>query len=264
MEQISDRFFAKKLYFQQLSVYGTIGFIMLLPYLLQPYFSLPVASFLSFFVVVTLRALFETCVLYEVSFGRVSVSKILVLSLATAGLMTFFLVLVKPKLGWYAIPLSIIFASTVVGKLKTKLWPNGGASSEPFAQLAEKIRLNTTISYAFYAIFVPITVISYVCYHVWFFAAVFFGYFVGAVFEELCVSVLLYAKRLVIRNVCISLLWSACCAGLAALVIWATTNLLGLEGQAATIIGIITLKLVQPLRRIISSRGNLRTGKTQL
>ena len=95
MRNISTTTYVKKLYLQQIFLYGTIGAIMTLPVCLQPYCHPTIASFFSFFLVIMARALCETKFLHGNALNAKTLKKIPLFSLLTAGLMTIFLVLVK-------------------------------------------------------------------------------------------------------------------------------------------------------------------------
>jgi hypothetical protein len=243
MQEITTRAWSKKVYLHQVLFYGTIGGLMALPTCLACWCPLSIANFLSFFVIVYLRALCETHFLYGSPFKSVSFAKTAFFSLATAGLMTVFLILIKPTLGWFAIPVSIIFALQIVGKLKSRFWPNGAATD----QLSQKIRTNTTITYVFFAIFVPITIVLYAHFHMNFTVSMASGYLLGGVVEELGILRILYKERLAVQKILFCLIWSTLCAGFAATSIWVMMQYMGLAGQPATIIGIILARLIQPL-----------------
>ena len=130
--------------------------------------------------------------------------------------------------------------------MKARFWPNNGEAS----LLAQKIRTQVTITYSFYAIFVPLTIVLFSYCDVSLFYSVAIGYFVAAFFEELSTLYFLYKERLALRQFLFSLTTAALSASLAAIFIWALINFLSLAGQPATIIGILTLKLLQPLSRV--------------
>ena len=161
MEEPLESFFAKKLYLNQVAFYTTLGTIMSVPALLQPYYSTTITSFLALLIVGTLRGFFESCVLYDVPLERVQGKKLFELSLRTAILMTVFLSLIRPKLGFFASPLAVLLASTIVDKMKKKLLRTQKRPSGNAAALSQKIQHTTYITYAFYAIFVPITILCF-------------------------------------------------------------------------------------------------------
>jgi hypothetical protein len=242
------RWLSKKLYLITVGTYATIGLIMLLPPLIAMHFSIPMAaaSFGVFFVVAFLRAAYESLVIYEAPAKNLSLYKMLTLTLVTSSVISLASAYLKPKVGYFSIPLAIIISMVVVGRLKELLW---GATQRPgfFAELPAKLDLVALGRYGFYGFLVGITYMGYAKYGIDFYYAFAAGYFIGMIFEELYNLIRLYEQKLEVKYVVPMILWSAFCSIVSAAIVWVMMSMLGYSGQPATIVSVLLLKLVQPL-----------------
>jgi len=242
------RWLSKKLYLITVGTYATIGLIMLLPPLLTMQFSIPMAAagFGVFFVVAFLRAAYESLVIYEAPVKSLSIYKMLILTLVTSSVISLASAYLKPKVGYFSIPLAIIISMVVVGRLKEVLW---GTTQRPgfFAELPAKLELVSLGRYGFYAFLVGITYMGYAKYGLNFYYAFAGAYFIGMIFEESYNLIKLYEQALEAKYVAPMILWAACCSIVSAAIVWLMMSDLGYSGQAATITSVLLLKLIQPL-----------------
>jgi hypothetical protein len=239
---------SKKLYQTSIGLYATVGLIMILPSMFVKMFGLAqfVASFVAFFIVIFLRAVYESLIIYEAPIKSLSLPKILILTLVTSVTLSLISYYLKPTLGYFSIPIAVIIAFMVVGKLKAALWP---LHERPgfFAELPAKLDINKWGTYGFYAFLVGITYMAYAKYGFNFYCAFAAAYFIGMIFEESYNLIKLYEQKLIAKNVVFIILWSACCAIASSAIVWLMMSNLGYLGQAATITSVILLKLIQPL-----------------
>jgi hypothetical protein len=249
---------SKKLYLATIGFYLTIGLIMLLPTIFAAMFGIPlhlivgVTAFSIKFVVVFLRAAYESLLIYEAPVKSLSPKKMLLLSLITATLMTLVSYYAKPSLGYFSIPVSIIISLLLVSRLKTAMWPVTPRHGF-FALLPAKLGALSFGRYIFFGFLVGIAYLGYGKYGFNFYVVFATAYFVGMVVEELYNVVKVYEQKLNTKNVVATILWAVLCAGASAAIVWFMMSVLGYAGQAATITSVLVIKLIQPLgsRRFI-------------
>jgi hypothetical protein len=262
MESRSDfsTWLSKKIYLINVGTYATIGLVMVLPTFFAIWFGIApwVAGFVAFFVVLFVRAAYENVVVYEAPIKNLSLYKMLILSLVSSGVMSLVAVFLKPKLGYFAIPVSVMISFMVIAKVKAALWP---ATAHPgfFLKLPAKLDLNKFGVYGFYGFLVGITYLVYAKYGFNFYYAFAAAFFVGVIFEESYNVIKLYEQQLTTKLTMRIILWAAFCAMLASAIVWMMMQQFGYSGQVATIVSVITAKLVQPLglRKFILARDNL-------
>ena len=243
-----SRWLSTKLYLINVGMYATIGLIMLLPTILTKQLEIQpiIASFMAFFIVSFLRAAYESLVIYEAPVKSLSLHKMLILTLVTSGLMLFVSAFLKPKLGYFSIPVALIISMIVVGKLKTALWSTTERSGF-FAALPAKLELVSWGRYGFYGFLVGITYIAYAKYNLNFMYAFAAGFFVGMMFEESYNLIKLYEQKLTIKTLVAMIIWSLICAITSMVIVMVMMKQFNYSGQAATIISVLLLKLIQPL-----------------
>lgn len=241
------KWLSKKLYLVQLAFYATVGLIMLTPFLLVKYFGLNqlIASFISIFVIAFLRAGYETLVIYEAPAKHLSPSKMAALSFATALLNTVISYFLKPALGYFSIPVSIIISLVFVVKLKAALWP-AGARPGFFAFLPEKLSLVANGRYRFFIFLVGIAYVGYGKLGYSFPITFSIAYLVGMLFEEYYNLTKVYELKLKTKSgfalIILALLFAITSSAITVLMIKG----FGFSGQVATISSVVLLKLVQP------------------
>lgn len=188
---------SKKLYLANVGLYATIIIIMALPPLLTNFFGIPavIASLAVFFMVSLARATYESLVIYEAPRESLSWPKMLFLSMVTASTMSLISYFIKPKLGYFSIPVSVIIAMVIVGKLKALLWPATDRLGF-FHELPAKLALSKIGMYIFYAILVGISYIAYNKYHINFNLAFASAFFIAMMVEEIFSIQKIYKKNI--------------------------------------------------------------------
>jgi hypothetical protein len=250
------RWLSNKLYLTNVAMYVTVGLSMLLPFFLTSAFALPQigASFVAFLIISLTRAFYESLVIYETKFKQLSLEKLLILSIATAIVMAAILSYLRASLGNFAIPVAVIIARMVVGKLKAALWP---ATTRPgfFALLPAKLKLSMTGSYYFFGILVGLTYVAYGKYGFNFEYIFPVAFFIGMIAEELYLAINVYEIKPEGKTIIWLVAWAAICALLSTAIVIVMMSVFGYTGQAATIASVILVKLIQPLgaRKIINN-----------
>ena len=239
---------SKKLYFTNAGLYATIIIIMVLPTLLTKAFGIPqtAARLAVFFIVPFIRAAYESLVIYEAPIKSLSLPKMLFLSATTASSMFFAAHFLKPKLGYFSIPVSIIIAMIVVGKLKAKLWPSAERPGF-FHNLPTKLEVSKRGMYGFYAILVSITYITYNKYHIDFSLAFAAAFLVGVIFEEAYNMIHVYNQPITPKIITTMVILASVCAIIATAIVWVMIGMFDFDGKTATITSVVLLKLIQPL-----------------
>lgn len=238
---------SKKIYLMNLSVYATIDVIMLLPTICMAIVCLPfiVSLFIAFFLVTILRSYFESMIIYEIHIKQLPTSKIIYFSLLNALILTTIYFFIKPKLGAFAIPVTIFVSLAIVKRLK-KFFFTTKSREGFFERLSEKLNNNSVSMYGFYAFLVPITLILYKFLNLNFFIAFFIGYFIGMFFEEYYNLIKAYEIKLSLKSLTKLLIWTIICSLMSCLIIYAMMSY-NYSGQVSTIISVIIMKLIQPL-----------------
>lgn len=242
------RWLSKKLYFTSVGLYATIITIMVLPTLFIKTFGIPqaIASLTVFFIISFVRAAYESLVIYEAPIKSLSLPKMLFLSAITASAMFIAAHFLKPKLGYFSIPVSIAVAMMIVGKLKAELWPSAERQGF-FHDLLTKLEVSKKGMYGFYAILVGIAYIAYNKYHINFNLAFAAAFFIGMIFEEAYNMIQVYDRPMTPKAVVATLTWSSVCAIISTLIVCVMIGMFGFEGKTATITSVVLLKLIQPL-----------------
>ncbi|MFA6535791.1 MAG: hypothetical protein WCS92_06060 [Candidatus Babeliales bacterium] len=237
-----------KLYFINVGMYATIGAVMILPALFVKHLGLPLlwASFSAFFIVLFLRAAYESLVIYEAPFKSLSLHKMLILTFVTSSVMSFISIFLKPKIGYFAIPIAIIIAMVVVSKLKAALFPSAERPGF-FYELPAKLAINKFGMYGFYVFLVGISYMGYGKYNFDFNYVFAIAFFIGMIFEESYNLVKIYNQNFSTKILISMIIWSVICAITASTIVWMMVGMIGIGGQPATIASVILLKLIQPL-----------------
>lgn len=249
------KWLSNKLYLTNVAMYATIGVAMMLPFFLVNIFALPqiIANFAAFLTVSLMRGFYEGLLIYETSLNQTSIKKLLVLAIATALSMTVILLYLKESLGNFVIPAAVIISRIIVGKLKAALWEN---TNRPgfFEKLPDKLTLNMTGSYYFFGILVGISYVAYGKYGLNFEYIFPVAFFIAMIVEELYKIINVYETNLTHKTILRLISWAAICAVLTTAIIIVMMKAFGCTGQAATIVGVILVKLIQPLgsRKIIT------------
>lgn len=241
------RWLSTKLYLINIGLYATIGMITLLPAELNAHLAIPpaVTTFGIFFVVLFLRVAYESLVIYEAPIKSLSPRKMSILALIMSGMLFIIFVFLKPKFGYFSIPVALIISMFIAGKLKAALWPT---MQRPgfFGELPAKLKLIPLGQYGFYGILVGITYPAYAKYGLNFIYTFAVAFFIGMMFEESYNFIKLYGQKITTKPLIAMIIWSITCA-IAAAAIIAMMKYVGYSGPAATITSVVILKLIQPL-----------------
>lgn len=237
-----------KLYFISIGFYLTVSVVMVLPFFINKLFEIQpfLASFIAFFIVSFLRAIYESLVIYEAPVKSLSPRKMLMLSTVTSIVILSVSYFLKPKLGYFSIPIAIIASMIVVGKLKAMLW---GTTPRPgfFTELTNKLELLSLGRYGFFGLLVGTAYTAYGRYELNFFYTFAVAFFIAMVFEELFNLTKIYEQQMTVRSVAIISIWAIVCAALSAMIVTIMMIHFGYSGQAATITSVVLLKLIQPM-----------------
>lgn len=238
---------SKKLYEVNVGFYLTVGLIMALPALFvlsgMPEF---IARFSAFFIIAFLRAAYESVVVYETPVKKLSLPKMLLLTFVTASCLSLVAHFLRPQIGYFSIPVSFVISMLVVGKLKTFLW-SATQRTGFIALLPEKLKLVSRARYGFFLALVGISYLAYGRFGVDFIYAFTAAFFVGMMFEELYNTTKIYEQSITKKLAIATVIWSIVCAVAATLFVVVLIKQVGVSNQAATIISVILVKLIQPL-----------------
>ena len=237
-----------KLYLINVGMYATIASVIGLPTVFVTYFGISsrLASFSAFFIILFLRAAYESLIVYEAPFKSLSLHKMLIFTLVTSSVMSFISIFLKPKIGYFAIPIATIVAMVIVGKLKAALFPSAERPGF-FHELPAKLNLNKFGMYGFYAFLVGISYMGYGKYNFDFSYVFAIAFFIGMIFEESYNFTQIYDQKLTAKPLLAMIIWSATCAIVSSAIVWIMVGMFGFSGQPSTIISVVLLKLVQPL-----------------
>lgn len=242
------RWLSTKLCLINVGMYTTIATLIGLPTILVTYLGISsrVASFSAFFIILFLRAAYESLVVYEAPFQSLSLPKMLTFTLVTSSVMSFVSIFLKPKIGYFAIPIATIIAMVIVGKLKTALFPSADRPGF-FHELPAKLALNKFGMYGFYAFLVGISYTGYGKYNFDFSYVFAIAFFIGMIFEESYNLVKIYNQNFSTKTLIYMIIWSIICAVTASAIVCLMVGIAGIDGQPATITSVVLLKLIQPL-----------------
>lgn len=238
-----------KLYVINVGFYATVGLIMLLPHSIVYIVAIPAfaASLMAFFVVLFLRTIYETMVVYEVSFKRLSFGSMLIFSVIMSVVLALVSYFLKPMIGFFSIPVSIMLSTMLVGKCKAVLFvvkPRPGF----FVELPAKLKIDVLARYGFFAFLVGGT--YFVCQRCGmdlFIYAFAVSFFIGMLFEETFLMLKLYDQDFTVKSAIGLTVWTITCALVSTAIVAVMLKYAGCSGAAATITSVIVIKLIQPL-----------------
>ncbi len=205
--------------------------------------------FVTFFVIVLLRGLFESAAVRDVPVHKLQPQKFLLLAFWSSIILCPILYLLKQPFGEWSVIIAIAFSSKIILWLRKKIFLSAQNGDEEPRRLLlmKKLPLYTQCLYGFFG---GLAVLTYAGVKVWgidnfslIFAA---GLFIALIPHMILEWILVFEQRLAPSTI-----GRFCCAALVGTVI--TTALLcimiqgfGMAGKAATISAMILLKLVQP------------------
>lgn len=250
------RWLSTKMYQVNIGMYLTIATVMSFPTVFTKLLGTPpyAASFCSFFIVSFIRAAYESLVVYQAPIKSLSPRKMIILSFALSCIMSFVSIFLKPKLGYFSIPIALVISMLIISKLKTALWP-ATTRTGFFAELPAILQLVPMGRYGFFGFLAGISYVAYGKYGFNFYYTFTVAYFIGTMFEELYNLHKIYEQSLNIRSIVLIAIWAAFCAITSVAIVMVMMQNLGYTCQAATIASVVCVKMVQPLglRKLIQN-----------
>ncbi len=242
------KWLSTKLYLATIGFYGTICLVMTLPTLSTKVLETPqlLANFAAFFIVVFLRAAYESLVIYETPAKSLSLGKMLILTFVTSSTMALMAYFLKPKLGYFSIPIALVISMVLVGKLKSALWPTHERPGF-FHTLPLKLSQAATGRYIFFGFLVGIAYLAVGKLGCSFSYSFTTAYFIGMLLEEAYNTTHLYEQPIKVNLFIPLFFWALCCALLSTALIITMMKGFSFSGQIATITSVIMIKLIQPL-----------------
>ena len=241
----------ERLYLTSVGLYGTVGGMFLVIYALQTYlrFGYLLASFVTFFIVVFLRGIFDSVLILEAPLSQKRLGRLSLLSLETTLVLCPILYLLKAPFGEWSVVIAIGISSKVVNWLKDKTFPPSQHKDvDFFAQLfAKKLPLYSKCLYGF---FIGLGILTYAGVSIWgmenfspIFSFVLFFTLLANMTAEWTFVYERPLRRAEFMGFCGG---AAIGALITTVLVILMVNELGWQGKAATICAVIILKLVQP------------------
>ncbi len=242
---------ANKFYLFSIGLYLAVASVFLFLYLLQTIFGFNqlLAIFIGYFITVIWRAFYDQLTIYKLTIKQINFKNNLILALIAAFILAILYYFVKPLLGDWSVPFTVIISMQIIAKIRKFLWPNTASKLPELLRLySQKIQFYT---YGLYGFFIAIALITYEFIILFgrthFYLAFAVGVLLGLCFEQLYDLMVVYktkiTKAMIVATMMIAIIFSILCSAL----VFMLMQEVGLSGKIATIVGIITLKLVQPL-----------------
>lgn len=249
--ELSNNFLNKlslKIYLTNISFYITVLIVLLAPNFFINFFVLTKfwASFLTFFIIALLKIIYEKVIIYELDFKELKIEKLFIFVLVNSSVMTAVMFYLKPYIGYFSIPVAIIFSNIFVTKLKEFLWPISDLN-EFFLKLNQKLNVNSTGIYRFYWALVGITYIAYAKLDLNFYYFFAFAFFIGILIEEYYNFTKVYEQKINTKFIIFLIIWALICSISSSLIAWVLMQNLGYSGQISSITSVVFIKLIQYL-----------------
>ncbi|HBL98308.1 TPA: hypothetical protein DDZ86_01545 [Candidatus Dependentiae bacterium] len=243
-----NRKIAHKFYLFSIGFYVAIAGFFGSMYLLKELPQL-LAVFIGYFIIVLARTFYDQLILYEVKSTQLSLKNNAVFSAASACVFVILYHFLKAPLGNWVTPVTIIIAMKVMAEIKKIIWPNRSTTtSEVLTLYTQKFQRYMQSLYGLLLIIALFTSQLTTLYGMKsFYFAFAASIFLGLLFEQIFCYITIYNIKLttkgVLKLIALALLFAILCSGL----VFILMQIMGMSGKTATIIGIITLKLIQPL-----------------
>jgi hypothetical protein len=242
---------ASKFYLFSIGLYAAIASIFLFLYLFQNVFRFNqiLSIFIGYFITVLWRAFYDQLIIYKLKLPQINLKNNFFLALIGAIVLASLYYFIKPLLGEWSVPITIIISMKLIGRIKKFLWPTTVNGLPKFFQIyTKKLKIYT---YGLYGFFLGIALIT--SQFVKLFGLAYF-YFAFAISILLCLFIeQLYGllkvyetqltKGIILIIAVIAVVSSIICSTL----VFILMQEIGFSGKAATICGLIILKLIQPL-----------------
>lgn len=242
---------ANKFYLYSLGLVTAICGIFGLLYLFRNILGLNslTSIFIAYLIIVFCRAFYDQIQIYELKLEQIKFENNLVLAFLGACILTLIYYFFRVPLGDWAVPVTVIVSMKIIGQLRKILWPTTANSmSEFFKIYNQKVSLYLWGLYGFF-IGIAVTVSQAVklfgnAYTAHAFVA---AIFVCLLVEQIYDSIVVYETKLQIKMFILFSLNALFFAITTTALIWILIQHLGFIGKAATITGMVCLKLIQPL-----------------
>lgn len=250
---------AHVLYRFSCGLYVAVASIFGILYLMQHIVKAPhlLAIFLAYFVTILWRSFYDQLVVYQVPTKSINSKNNVILALVCAAISVGLYSLLKPYLGDWSILVTVIMLMKIMSILRALLWRQITSQHAERYQIFSKIlKLYLCGLYGFFELvaFITYGLVQYGGIH-WFYGAFGLAVFIGLIAEAWYDVLVVYKSKMnaikAMMSIVLALLFASLSVGFVFLLIqW------GVSGKAATISGIIVLKLIQPLifNRFVISR----------
>ena len=259
---------ANKLYLFSIGLYAAIASVFGWLYIFYSVLGLnQLASiFIGYFITVLWRSFYDQLIIYELKIEQLNIKNNFILATIGAFVLAVLYYFIKPLLGDWSVPVTVLIAMRIMGQLKNLLWPNSNNKLPDFFVLySQKLQLYIRGLYGF---FIGIALITYQSVKLfgtsYFYFAFAFSILVGLLFEQFYDLIVIYkikpTKLIIAATIVIAVISSISCSVL----IFILMQFMGFSGKAATIFGIIVLKLLQPLILNLLLKSNNKLGSDPL
>ena len=243
---------AHKFYVFSIGFYAAIACFFGSLYLLHSLCGLsqPMAVFIGYFIIVLARTFYDQLMLYELKPAQLNLKDNIAFACASACVFVILYHFLRAPMGDWAAPITIIIAMKVMAEIKKIIWTSTPRNtSKVLALYAQRFQRYVQ---SLYGLFIIIALVTYKLTTLYgirsFYFALVAGVFLGLLFEQtFCYKRVYEVKLLTVsvisRLVVLALLFAILCSGL----VFILMQVVGMSGKTAAIIGVITVKLTQPL-----------------
>jgi hypothetical protein len=241
----AKQWLAKKFFLFSIGMYVTIAGIFGLKQLglacgIIPPFNILIAFLLTIFA----RTFYEQLVILDVPAQYISPGKNALFALVYAIIMSIVFCTIRAALGYWGIPVAMVVAQTLIKPIKAYLWQSKPRSGLYELYATKQGRLMTSL-YGFYGLLALLAVTGTKILHIPFIFAFGSAVFIALLAASLYELQYLYEHKITHKTL---LMWIGITLFLAAITatgVAVAITKLGLSGSAATIIGCVTVKIVQ-------------------
>ncbi len=246
-----NRKLAHKFYIFSIGFYAAIAGLFGSLYLLHSVCGLPefAAVFIGYFIIVLARTFYDQLILYELKSTQLNLKNNLIFTSASACVFVILYHFLRAPLGEWAAPVTLIIAMKVMAEIKKIIWASTStATSKVLTLYTQKFQ---RYMQSLYGLFLIIALVTYKLTTLYGMKSFYFAFaasiFLGLLFEQIFCYITIYniklTAKVVLKLIALALLFAVLCSGL----VFILMQIMGMSGKTATIIGIITLKLIQPL-----------------
>lgn len=255
MNDLSNQYLAAKFYLFSVGFFATVVGFFGVWYLIYSVIKLPMALvlFIIFFVVAFIRVWFDQLVIYGIKVHQLSLKGNAIFSGVNASAFTILCYYLIPLLGAWSPFVTMIVSMKIMAELK-KIIPGVSDASlkEANGQLdlryIEKFQQFMKGFYGFFLIIVLVTLGGVQLFGLdSFYHAFALGIFLALLFEQISAYTNVYNIRLTTLVVFRLIIIALFCAIIGSVTTFALMQFIGTSGKTATIIGVIAIKLIQPL-----------------